>query len=324
MASGEIKRPNVSRNTNLAYVHQSQTGVTQNCIYKTMKNVSLLVLFILTVYVTLIVVLLKLFFKKGLFYPRDKHIWIPDVKYKNIMLDGINMWYFDSFPGQPTILYCHGTSGNISYQKNVVRLAHRLGLNLILFDYYGYGSSIGKPSQDNLFKSGEIVYNFLLNSARTRIFVWGESLGGAVAVHLAAKYNIDCLILLATFASLDILAKGHPRSWLVQLLGRSLPYVTQPLRSCDLISKVKCPTIILHSQTDDLIPFDNAQILYDNIDHKDKKLVPIQGFHASPLISMNDVSQLLEMMKLPVPKVDVSDILRDIHEKSPFRSRVGS
>lgn len=287
-------------------------------------SINLLVLLILTVYVTLIVVFLKLFFRKGLFYPRDKHIWTPDVKYKNIMLDGINLWHFNKFPGMPTLLYCHGTSGNISYQKHVIRLAHKLRINLLLFDYYGYGNSKGTPSQANLFKSGEIAYNFLTTSVHNKIFVWGESLGGAVAVHLAAKYNVDCLILLATFASLDILATGHPRSWLVQLLGRSLPYVTQPLRSCETIVKVKCPTVILHSSKDDLIPFHNAEILYDQIQHESKKLLPISGLHASPLISVEAVKEVIYMMKIPTPNMDgIEDILRDIYEKSPFKSRMG-
>jgi uncharacterized protein len=287
-------------------------------------STNLLVLLIITVYVTFVTVLLKLFFRKGLFYPRDKHIWTPDVSFNNTTIDGINVWHFNNFPNMPTILYCHGTSGNISYQKNVVRLAHKLGLNLVLFDYYGYGNSTGTPSQVNLFRSGEIVYNFLTATVHGRIFVWGESLGGAVAVHLAAKYNIDCLILLATFASLDILATGHPRSWLVKLLGRSLPYVTQPLRSCETIVKVKCPTIILHSKTDDLIPFNNAEILYEQIGHENKKLLPISGLHASPLISLEAVTEVINMMRIPVPNMNgIEDILTDICEKSPFKSRVG-
>ena len=103
----------------------------------TSGRISLFVILILTVYVTLIVAFLRFFFRKGIFNPREAHIWTPDIKYKNISLDGIHIWHFNNFPGQPTLIYCHGTTGNISYQKHIIRLAHRLRVNLNLFDYYG-------------------------------------------------------------------------------------------------------------------------------------------------------------------------------------------
>jgi len=243
------------------------------------------------------------------------------------MKDGINIWHFSNFPNKPTLIYCHGTSGNISDQANVVKLAHRLQINLVLFDYYGYGKSNGHPSQANLFKSADVMYTYVFANVSGTIFVWGESLGGAVAVYLAAKYKVDCLILLSTFASLDILAKGHERSWLIQLLGRSLPYVTQPLRSCDTIKKVVCPVIIMHSHGDGLIPYENAEILYNNITHSDKKLVTIEGIHASPLIKLDVLQHVVAAMKLQLPRaangnvVDFTDILTDIYRNSPFAKK---
>lgn len=238
---------------------------------------------IIVVYVTLIVIFLKWFFRRGLFNPDKNHIWCPgNVNYIDIMIDGINVWHFNNFPTRPTILYCHGTSGNISYQVHIVTLCQRLRFNLILFDYHGYGSSTGVATQENLFVSADKVCNYASSFGTTPLIIWGESLGGAPATYLSSKYNVDLLILLSTFSSLDALA--HDKSWLVKMLGKSLPYITHPLRNAEMIQKARCPVLIIHSEEDDLINVSHAEELLNNVAHEQKDLIKIKGTHRAPHI----------------------------------------
>ena len=128
-------------------------------------------------------------------------------------LDG---WYVPATNARATLVHFHGNAGNIGHRLELLLIFHRLGLNVVLFDYRGYGRSTGSPGEEGIYRDAEAVWKFLTHTrgeAPQRIVLHGQSLGGAVAAHLAAKVRPAALILESSFTSApDIAADVYP--WL--------------------------------------------------------------------------------------------------------------
>jgi len=280
--------------------------------------------------------------KKGLFYPSKNHRWQPELSYDNVYInvkntndvyhkipknkyctDYIHGWHFNQFPGHKTLMFCHGNSGNISHRSYIIDICRQFELNLFIFDYRGFGNSSGEPSKKNLKKDGEAAYRYLTEYngiEANEIVIWGESLGGFVAVWTASKFPCRSLILLSTFSGLDDAITNYFKSGIKRSLAYgysslvSLRYDIMPNRK--YIGKVKCPVAILHSTDDDIIPYKCAKINYDSVDHKSKVLIPIKGKHSSPVITTEDLTNLFMFCDIPLPVYsrvcDVDSMLEDI------------
>ena len=249
---------------------------------------------------------------KMLYRPLKEHRWIPSYSYKNLNVEGMDVWYFDTFNqlksrniDNKVILHCHGNTGNISHLKEIISLAYLQKYNILVFDYYGYGKSIGSPHPDVQYKNGETIYQYMIKELKINskdIIIWGESLGGSVATHIASKYDCYALILLSTFSSLDDLLRDKiPRfkTLFAPIITRNL-FNTLP--SKDKIKNVKCPVAILHSVDDDIIPIESAERLYNNISHNAKRLIKIKGIHSNPIISIDNIEELFSFVGM-----DISD-----------------
>src|SRR5262249_34368956 len=102
----------------------------------------------------------------------------------------LHAWYVPVRGAQATLLYCHGARGNLTHRRERVKRLAQMGLNVLIFDYRGYGRSQGKPHEAGLYKDAGAAYQFLIHSGRAaagQLIVVGRALGGAVAVHLAAR-----------------------------------------------------------------------------------------------------------------------------------------
>jgi len=277
--------------------------------------------------------------KKALFLPSKKQVWSPSYEYKNVYIDAknpsilyknrpsdnckrnyIHGWYFNNFYGNKTVMYCHGNSLNISNREYIINICEKFKLNLFIFDYRGFGESSHEPSKRNLRKDGEAAYYFVRKHCGIKskdIIIWGESLGGAAAIWTASKYKCGALILLATFSGLDDAIGNYFDSNLAKSLATgygnlaSLRYDIIPTRS--FIRKVKCPVVIMHSKTDDVIPYACAKILHKNINHKDKLLITIKGTHSAPIIRRDQFKNVFEFCNIPYEEPDdIDEILKEL------------
>ena len=264
---------------------------------------------------------------KALFFPSKKCHWKPDIPYQNVYIDVknpdivykkrpkkeckkryINGWYFNNYPGHKTVMFCHGNSGNISHRSYIVDICRQFELNLFIFDYRGFGQSCGKPSKRYLRKDGETAYKFLTGYCGLEgedIVVWGESLGGVAATWTASRFKCRSLILLCSFSGLDDAITNYFNPGVGQTLAygcaslASMRYDIMPNR--DYIKKVKCPVAVLHSKKDDIIPYECAKILYENVSHNSKVLITIKGGHSSPDISKEQLNKLFMFCDIPLP-----------------------
>lgn len=249
---------------------------------------------------------------KTLFAPVKRHVWKPNTVYTEHMLPSgrhyINLWHFNNYPGAPVLLFCHGNSGNISHRDYMVEFADLAKINLILFDYVGYGKSIGVPSLSQIERDGLTAYDFAAKYyPPDKIICWGESLGSFVATTIASNRNCGYLLLLATFSSFDhiISNKDYPK-WLKVFLATSIYYLSEVEPSHEKIKRVECPILIMHSDEDELIPHKCARILYDCAGGT-KRYVSLLGGHASPVITLDQLQQVYEYVGIPFDQTRSQD-----------------
>jgi fermentation-respiration switch protein FrsA (DUF1100 family) len=194
---------------------------------------------------------------------------------------GLSGW---SIPGVGTsgvILFCHGNAGNISHRLESVQMFHRLGLDVFIFDYRGYGQSKGKPTEQGTYKDAEAAWRYLTETRRVspdRIVVFGRSLGGAIASWLAQTHPPGALILESAFTSIpDVAATRYPYLP-VRWLSR-FQYDT-----AEFLGGVDCPILIVHSREDELMPFGHGRQLFE-VAGEPKRFLEISGTHNEGFIT---------------------------------------
>lgn len=198
-------------------------------------------------------------------------------------------WYVPA-GGDVTLLWFHGNAGNIADRLTNLKLVHdKLQVNVFLFDYRGYGRSQGKPSEKGLYRDAEAALTYLWSRddiSQERVVYFGRSLGAAVAVELAARYHPYGLILESTFPSIPYLA-GHNYpvipSWLVK------PFVRARYDSLKKISGVGAPLLMLHGDSDDIVPIKAGRTLFDAANEpKSFYVVPGAGHNDIPTVGGSD------------------------------------
>jgi predicted alpha/beta-fold hydrolase len=231
-----------------------------------------------------------------LFRPTKKIIKFLTEPKEETYVDGVWVSHFEFNKENPTILFCHGNSGNVSNRNYMIELCKMSNINLVLFDYSGYGKSKGDPRTRKILKDGEKVLNWTLQKVpEDKLIIWGESLGGSVASYLASHNKCSKLILFATFASLNHLAfeddKNNP--WWKRCVLSFLNIFVHPLPTKEWVGETKVPTLIVHSKDDELISIRHARMM-ENIDPKRIKLMEIQGGHGTPKMCKNEIKKLFE------------------------------
>jgi hypothetical protein len=175
------------------------------------------------------------------------------------------------------ILVCHGNAGTIEDRLHLAQAFARMDLAVLLFDYRGYGGSSGSPSEAGLYSDAEAAYAHLIGArsfAPEHLIVYGESLGGAVAIELATREKIAALIVEDTFTSLaDTGARHYP--WLpVRWLTR------YHFDSLAKIARIEVPKLFIHSREDEIVPFEHGRALFEAA-RDPKQFLATNGGHNS-------------------------------------------
>jgi uncharacterized protein len=200
--------------------------------------------------------------------------------------DGVNLhgWFIPATTARATVLFLHGNGGNISHRLDKIDIFRRLGLNVFIVDYRGYGKSGGKPSETGTYRDARTAWNYLTRTRaipESRIVIYGESLGGAVALNLAREHPPRALIMDSSFLSMpDLGAELYP--WLpVRWLTRF------HYDSMSLIPQVRVPILIIHSRGDDIVPFHHGQRLFAAA-NEPKRFLEIEGSHNEGFLVSGD------------------------------------
>jgi len=166
-------------------------------------------------------------------------------------------WHRAAADGKPIILYFHGNAGSLRMRADRFRKLTADGTGLLALSYRGYGGSTGSPSEAGFLQDAEAVYAFA--AARypvERIVAFGESLGTAVAVALAAEKPVGKLVLDAPYtAAVDLAASVYPFLPVRYLMK-------DQFRTHERIGRVAVPVLVLHGELDRVIPIVFAERLY--------------------------------------------------------------
>jgi hypothetical protein len=185
-------------------------------------------------------------------------------------------WYIPAKNAQFTLLYCHGNGGNISYTLDSINIFNELGLNCFIFDYRGYGASQGKPTEEGTYIDAQAAYDWLIKEKKLEpadIIIFGWSLGGSIAAHLASNVEAKGLIIESGFTSYaDIGQKFYPYMP-VRL------FVRYGFKTRDYLKQVNCPVLIIHSRNDEISPFELGLRLYEEAANEPKEFLEIFGNH---------------------------------------------
>lgn len=200
--------------------------------------------------------------------------------------DGLRLgaWYFPAATASrgPAALVFNGNGGDRSMRVELAAALNRLGLSVLLFDYRGYGGNPGRPSEDGLAADARAAREWLAGQDDVdpaRIVYFGESLGAAVAIGLAAKRPPAALVLRSPFTSLaDVAAVHYP--WLParRLLLDRFP-------SIERIASVPAPVLVIAGDRDDIVPAVLSERLYQAAaESKRFVLVPGAGHNDRELL----------------------------------------
>jgi fermentation-respiration switch protein FrsA (DUF1100 family) len=218
----------------------------------------------------LLLVGLLSFFEEALIFPAPRYPlgdWTPaglnQEEVDFTAADGVKLhgWYLGPPNPRAYILYCHGNAENVAFAGDYLGyLRDELNVAIFAFDYRGYGRSEGSPNEKGVLADGRAAQAWLAkraNIAPSEIVLWGRSLGGAVAVNLAAENGARGLIVERTFSSLPDVAAVH-YSWApVRLLMRT----RLDAQSC--INRYQGPLLQSHGTADSIIPLALGRRLFD-------------------------------------------------------------
>lgn len=165
----------------------------------------------------------------------------------------ISARYFPNPKATYTLLYSHGNAEDVGVLEPLLQTIQDAGFAVFAYDYQGYGTSEGIPSEGNAYQDIEAAYNYLTQSLQipaSQIILYGRSVGGGPAVDLASREPVAGLVVESTFISAFRVITFLPL----------LPF--DKFDNLSKIKKVNCPVLVIHGKADEVIPFWHGEALF--------------------------------------------------------------
>jgi hypothetical protein len=169
-------------------------------------------------------------------------------------------WHLRRPGSRCTVLFLHGNAGNLSHRADTARALAKLGADVFLVGYHGYGRSAGRPGEDAVYDDADMAWRYLTERcgvAPARIVVFGESLGGAPAIELATKRACGAVILQSAFSSIPAMARCvmpyFPGHW----------FVKSKMDNLAKIPSVAAPKLFIATKRDEVVPCAQTRSLFD-------------------------------------------------------------
>jgi fermentation-respiration switch protein FrsA (DUF1100 family) len=199
--------------------------------------------------------LFALLFAKRMIFPAPQASYQNDEGIIRLPLRSgkeISALYLPNPEATHTILYSHGNAEDLGTIRPTLLELHRLGFAVMAYDYPGYGTSDGTPSETGSYEAAAATYTYLvtlLNTNPDQIILFGRSLGSGPSFELAGRKPVAGLILDGAFAS----------TFRVMTRIKLLPW--DIFDNLSKAPRVSCPTLIMHGKQDRTVPFSHALAL---------------------------------------------------------------
>lgn len=155
-----------------------------------------------------------------------------------------------------TLIYSHGNGEDLGDLDERLTLLKQIGFAILAYDYRGYGTSDGKPSERNAYQDIDAAYHYVtktLNIPPDRILLYGRSVGGGPSIDLASRQPVAGVILENTFIS-------------VYRVLTSLPiFLFDRFNNIAKLDAIKCPVLLIHGDRDQVIPSFHSRVLYQRL-----------------------------------------------------------
>jgi uncharacterized protein len=213
---------------------------------------------------------------------RSKGNWHPEPQVEDVWFEStdstrLNGWYAEAKEPRAVVLFAHGNAGNITDLRQIVHLFRdQLNASILVFDYRGYGRSSGSPTESGILEDARAARRWLAKRAgmaESDIVLAGHSLGGGVAVDLAARDGTRGLVLLSTFTTLPDAAASH-------VPVRSLMHMR--FDSLSKIPNYHGPLLQCHGDADRVIPFELGRKLFAAANEPKQFFTIAGGGHDDP------------------------------------------
>lgn len=166
----------------------------------------------------------------------------------------ISALYLPNADARYTLFYIHGNAEDLGNIRPLLEHLHSWGFSVFAYDYRGYGTSDGQPSERRAYQDAEAAYRYLTQQVEVppeQIILYGRSLGGGLVTDLATQYPVAGLILESTFTSAFRVVVPFP----------FLPFDKFP--NLDKLATIDDPVLVMHGQADRTIPIAHGQALYE-------------------------------------------------------------
>ena len=211
-------------------------------------------------------------FSDGLLFPAPPASYTDTAEIiKLTTADGarISAVYLENPQATHTILYSHGNGEDIGLVRFLLEDYRRFGFAVFAYDYRGYGTSKGKPSEAAVYADIDAAYDYLVKErkiAPESIIALGRSLGGGAAVDLAARKPLGGLIMESAFVS----------AFRVLTQAPLLPF--DKFRNLPKMSRARCPVLVIHGAEDEVIAYWHGEKLFAAAPEP-KLLLRVEGAH---------------------------------------------
>ncbi|MBD2414141.1 alpha/beta fold hydrolase [Nostoc calcicola FACHB-3891] len=237
-----------------------------------------------------------------------EEVWLP-VAVKTGQVEHIHGWWIKAKqPNAKVLLYLHGNGINIGANIAHANRFYQLGFSVLLIDYRGYGRSEGSfPNEKRVYEDAATAWNYLVQQQEIsprQIFIYGHSLGGAIAIDLAVKHpQAAGLIVESSFTSIRDLIAYRNMFWMfpVDLI------LTQRFESIKKLPNLKMPVLFIHGVNDLVVPSFMSQKLYAAApEPKQLLLVPAAEHNNTALVGGSQYLQWVESFVEQVLTIDKS------------------
>lgn len=182
----------------------------------------------------------------------------------------------DDSATRPTVLYFYGNGTCVAFSQHEFDAFRRLGFNVIIPDYPGYGMSDGIASERACYETADAAYDHLLTRSdvdRAQLIAAGWSMGAAVAIDLASRRPVVRLVTISAFTSMPAVAKSVAPWAPTSLLIRSR------FNNAEKIASVTCPILLIHGTVDELVPFAMAAELASQVTQQPVRRLDLPAGH---------------------------------------------
>lgn len=181
-----------------------------------------------------------------------------------------------------TILHFHGNAQNRSAHFVFSHWFAKYGYRIIVPDYRGYGGSDGEPSREGLYEDAKLFLEKTCSQGDKPVFIFAQSLGGAVVTPALAESPKDCvcgLIIESSFPSYRDIARDKLGSfWFTWAFQYPLSYLISDSRSPkDYAERISIPALFIHGTEDPIVPYKFGKAYFDLIASKDKEFWTVEG-----------------------------------------------